>query len=145
MIFGNACFLRALVNGVFILQACMHYDEWVLVFLVLNNHVACGVKGKLNQVRRMMDPDREKVLRIKIIFGNAAFRVHVLRKWFFPACLLHYDRWVFMVSYHFACGVHDESVQSLSLGESKRWFYGVFIFTGWKSRSSTNNTPKRDF
>ena len=77
-----------------------------------------------------MYPDRENVLRIKMIFGNACFLCTRVKGAFFPACLLHYDRWVFMVSYHFACGVHDESVHSLSLDKNAGWFYGACIFTG---------------
>ena len=38
--------------------------------------------------------------RIKIILVIYAFCVHVLRKWFCPACLLHYDEG--FLSYHFA-------------------------------------------
>ena len=43
MILGNACFLRTLVNGVFLLQACMHYDGW---FLVVNNRFAWAYTTK---------------------------------------------------------------------------------------------------
>ena len=77
-----------------------------------------------------MYPDRENVLRIKMIFGNACFlRTRVKGAFFLHACM-HYDGWFFVVSNHFACGVHDESVHSLSLDKNEGWFYGAFIFTG---------------
>ena len=52
---------------------------------------------------------------------------------FCPACLLRCDECFWVIILHEVCTT------------GKSWFYGVFIFTGWKSRSGTNNTPMWDF
>ena len=78
----------------------------------------------------MLYTDRESVLRIKMIFGNACFLRTLVNGVFLLQACMHYDGGFLVVNNHFACGVHDESAHSLSQDKSEGWFYGAFIFTG---------------